>query len=100
MNSSVLRRWLAFLLVPTAWCFGVDQAKNPASDYSKEAFVIERSADKVKFENDGTYVREMSARIKIQSDAGVQHYSVVRFAFQNSMESFNVDYVRVIKPDG
>lgn len=99
MNSA-LRKWLSFLLVATAWCFGVDQAKNPVRDFSKEGFVIERSSDKVKFENDGTYMREISARIKIQSDAGLQRYSVVRFAFQNSLESFNVDYVRVVKPDG
>src|SRR5215469_1829624 len=100
MNNSALRRWLSFLLVPAAWCFGVDQTKNPARDFSKEAFVIERSSDRVKFENDGTYAREMSVRIKIQSDAGIQQYSVVKFGFQNSVESFIVDYVRVVKPDG
>jgi tetratricopeptide (TPR) repeat protein len=69
-------------------------------DYSKEAFVLEQSSDKFKYENDGTYTREMRLRIRIQSDAGVQHFSVVKFAYQNSSDIFAVDYVRVTKPDG
>jgi hypothetical protein len=71
-----------------------------APDHSKEAFVIEQSSDKFKFENDGSYQREIGTRIRIQSDAGVQHFSVVKFAYQNSTDTFAVDYVRVHKQDG
>ena len=39
-------------------------------------------------------------RTRIQSDAGVEHFSVLRFAFQSSLESFAIDYVRVVKQDG
>src|SRR5436305_639426 len=79
--------------------FANDNAK-AAPDYSKEAIVLEQSFDKFKFANDGSYVREIRMRARIQSDAGVEQFSVVKFAFQNSLETFAVDYVRVIKPDG
>jgi tetratricopeptide (TPR) repeat protein len=81
-------------------CFSTELPKADASDYSKEAFVLEQSSDKFKFENNGTYIREIRMRIRIQSDAGVQHFSVVKFAYQTSSEIFAVDYVRVTKPDG
>ena len=68
-------------------------------DYSKEAFVIANSFTRIVFENDGTGTRETSARIRIQSDAGVQRYSVLTLAYQNSVESMDIDYVRVVKPD-
>jgi tetratricopeptide (TPR) repeat protein len=70
------------------------------SDYSKEAFVLEQSSDKFKFQNDGTSVRELSMRLRVQSDAGVQQFGVLKFSYQSSSESFAVDYVRVHMPDG
>src|SRR5713226_786232 len=69
-------------------------------DYSKEAAVLEQSSDKFKFENDGTYTRVMGMKIRVQSDAGVQQLSVVKFAYQSPSQLFAVDYVRVTKPDG
>jgi hypothetical protein len=81
-------------------CFAVDSPKPAAADYSKEAFVLEQSSDKFKFENDGTYTRVMVVQIRVQSDAGVQQLSVVKFAYQSSSQLFAVDYVRVTKPDG
>lgn len=89
---------VGYFLLPV--CFSTELPKPDASDYSKEAFVFEQSSDKFKFENNGTYTREIRMRIRIQSDAGVQHFSVVKFAYQNSSEIFAVDYVRVTKPDG
>jgi tetratricopeptide (TPR) repeat protein len=75
--------------------------QSPASpDYSKEAFVLEHSSDKFKFQNDGTSTREIDIRVRVQSDAGVQQFGVLKFSYQNSSESFAVDYVRVRKPDG
>jgi len=68
-------------------------------DYSKEALIFENSITRIVFENDGTGTRESSARIRIQSDAGVQRYGLLTFAYQNSIESLDIDYVRVVKPD-
>ena len=78
-------------------------AQTPAAtkpDYSKEAFVIEQSTGQIAFENDGTGTRESTARIRIQSDAGVQRYGLLTFSYQSAFESLDIDYVRVIKPGG
>ena len=76
--------------------------KTPAAkvDYSQEAFVMEQFARKVKVENDGTSVREDTARVRIQSDAGVQRYGLLTFPYASGTGSFEIDYVRVRKTDG
>jgi tetratricopeptide (TPR) repeat protein len=98
----VFARLAVSLISISITAFAQTQPGNASAvpDYSKEAFVLEQSSDKVKYENDGTYTREVHMRIRIQSDAGVQHFSVVKFAYQNSSDIFAVDYVRVTKPDG
>jgi tetratricopeptide (TPR) repeat protein len=68
-------------------------------DYSKEAFVIEQDSTRITFENDGTSAREATARIRIQSDAGVQQWGILSFAYENSTQVEGIDYVRVRKPD-
>src|SRR3954471_11469233 len=47
------------------------EAAKPA-DYSQEPFVIEEYRTAMRFENDGTARREVTARMHILSDAGVQ----------------------------
>jgi tetratricopeptide (TPR) repeat protein/transglutaminase-like putative cysteine protease len=78
----------------------VPAATAPKPDYSNEAFIDEQDTTTISFENDGTSTRETSARIRIQSDAGVQRYSVLTFSYQNATETIDIDYVRVLKPDG
>jgi tetratricopeptide (TPR) repeat protein len=68
-------------------------------DYSQEPFVIEHDSAEIAFENDGNSVRKSRARVRIQSDAGVQRYAVLKLAYQSSTESVDIDYVRVRKPD-
>jgi len=69
-------------------------------DYSKEAFILEQSSDKFTFQNDGSSVREQRMRLRVQSDAGVQQFGLLRFLYHSSSESFAIDYVRVRIPDG
>jgi tetratricopeptide (TPR) repeat protein/transglutaminase-like putative cysteine protease len=69
-------------------------------DYSKEAFIVEQSSTKIVFETDGTGTRDSFGRIHVQSDAGVQRYGLLTFAYQNSTESVDIDYVKVQKADG
>jgi transglutaminase-like putative cysteine protease len=69
-------------------------------DYSKEPFVEEQDLTKIDFLNDGTYTRETAARIRMQSDAGVQRFGTLTFSYQSATEDINVDYVRVLKTDG
>ena len=69
-------------------------------DYSSEAFIIEQDSTRIIFENDGTGTRQSTARIRIQSDAGVQRYGVLTLRYQGSTESVDISYVRVRKQDG
>src|SRR5258708_5720424 len=94
---------LLLSILTTALFLQAQPAPKPAAakpDYSQEAFVMEQYLRKVKLENDGTSVREDSARIRIQSDAGVQHYGLLTFSYPSATGSFEIDYVRVRKPDG
>jgi tetratricopeptide (TPR) repeat protein len=67
--------------------------------YSGEAFVVEQDSTRIVFENDGTSNRESTARVRIQSGAGVQRFGILTFSYQNSAEKVEIDYVRVHKPD-
>jgi Domain of Unknown Function with PDB structure (DUF3857)/Transglutaminase-like superfamily len=107
-NPSRLNYLLILLWFPASIVLSEGQAspKTPAStsphadNYSQEAVVIEQSSAKLAFQNDGTFTREDSARIRIQSDAGVQRYGVLTFPYASSMESLDIDFVHVRKPDG
>src|SRR6202158_6584025 len=82
------------------YCLGAESPKAGAANYSKEAFILEYSSDKFKFENDGAYTREMRIRVRIQSDAGVQRFSIVKFAYQSSSKSLSVTYDWETNPNG
>src|SRR5690242_10744245 len=43
-------------------------------DYSQESFVIEQMHSRYRFEADGTGRKEVIARIRVQSEAGVQQW--------------------------
>jgi hypothetical protein len=78
-------------------------AKNPSTsktDYSQEGFVIEQFSRKEKFENDGTSSQEQTARVRIQSEVGVQRYGLLTFSYPSAIGTFEIGYVRVRKPDG
>ncbi len=77
-------------------------SKSPAEkpDYSKEAAVLEQVTTKMAFENDGSSTRQSASRVRIQSEAAVQNFGVLTFPYQSAYETFEIDYVRVIKPDG
>src|SRR5438105_2399340 len=68
--------------------------------HSAEAFVVEENTDSFSFENDGTSTRDSLARVRMQSDAGVQRFGLLTFSYQKSVETVEIDYVRVRKPDG
>lgn len=80
-------------------------SKSPATstqpaDYSKEAFVIEQSKSRYVFENDGTGRREMSVRVKVQSEGGVQQWGQLVLGYNASTERIEIQFVRVRKADG
>ena len=69
-------------------------------DYSQEAFVIEQYRSVYRFENDGTGRKETIARIRVQSEAGVQQWGQVQVGYNSASEKVEMIYVRVIQPDG
>jgi tetratricopeptide (TPR) repeat protein len=70
------------------------------ADYSQEPFVIEQYVTSARYENDGTGERDVSARIRVQSDAGVRLLGQLAFGYSSANEQMDVRYVRVRKPDG
>ncbi len=76
-----------------------DQKSQPP-DYSQEAVVVEKYYTTVRFENDGTGERDVSARIRVQSDAGVQQLGELVFGYSSSNEQMDVRTMRVHKADG
>jgi tetratricopeptide (TPR) repeat protein len=69
-------------------------------DYSQEAFVVEQYKSIYRFENDGTGRKETIARIRVQSEAGVQQWGQIQVGYNSADERVEIAYVRVIKADG
>jgi len=72
----------------------------PKHDYSQEAFVVEQYRSSYRFESDGTGRRETVARIKVQSEAGVQQWGQIQIGYNSANERVEIAYVRVVKGDG
>jgi tetratricopeptide (TPR) repeat protein/transglutaminase-like putative cysteine protease len=71
-----------------------------SADYSQEAFVTEHFIESFRFENDGTGREQIDARIKINSDSGVQALGQLKVGYSALSDKLEIVYVRVIKPDG
>src|SRR5215472_8502414 len=69
-------------------------------DYSKESFVIEKMHSVYRFEADGTGRKETVARIRVQSEAGVQQWGQLQEGYNSANERVEIPYVRVLKTDG
>ena len=65
-----------------------------------ERVVIEQWTTEVVFQSDGTYTSEFRAQVRIQTDAGVREYGVLRLPYQASFGRVDVQDVRVTKPNG
>src|SRR5437879_3473468 len=74
--------------------------EDKARDYSKEAFVIEKMYSHYRFEADGTGRKETIARIRVQSEAGVQQWGQLQLGYNSANEKVEIGYVRVLKADG
>jgi tetratricopeptide (TPR) repeat protein len=69
-------------------------------DTSQEAVVYQRIRNLVRFENDGTGIRDTTATIRVQSQAGVQEMGQLILGYTSATENLQIEYVRVRKPDG
>jgi tetratricopeptide (TPR) repeat protein/transglutaminase-like putative cysteine protease len=79
-----------------------DAAKSDAkpADYSQESFVIEQMHSHYRFEADGTGRKETTARIRVQSEAGVQQWGQLQEGYNSANERVEIPYVRVLQQDG
>ncbi|HTS06878.1 MAG TPA: DUF3857 domain-containing protein [Candidatus Eisenbacteria bacterium] len=103
MPRTIRLSLLLLVVVPTFLLAQVTTTAKPtlfAPDFSKEAYVIEEVSTRITSEQDGTGIKEMNARIKIVSDAGVKAFAVLSFTYTSANEVVEIDYVRVRKPDG
>jgi tetratricopeptide (TPR) repeat protein len=102
-----LRRAVLFPLL-LASCLTFAQVPAPPStpipdkvpDHSQESFVVEKLHTAYHFENDGTGRREVVARIKIQSEAGVEAWGQLVTGYNSANEKVEIPYVRVLKANG
>ena len=78
---------------------GAQSATN-GHDYSQESFVIEQMHSHYRFEADGTGRKETVARIRVQSEAGVQQWGQLQEGYNSANERVEIPYVRVVKQDG
>src|ERR1035438_6359654 len=74
------------------------EAKHPG--YPQESFVIEQMHSYYRFEADGTGRKETKARIRVQSEAGVQQWGQLQEGYNSANERVEIPYVRVLKEDG
>src|SRR5262245_13030590 len=75
-------------------------APSKPADYSQEAFVVEQMTTNYRFEKDGTGQRDLTVRVKVQSEAGLERFGQLVFAYSSANEKLDFDYVRVRKADG
>ena len=76
------------------------EARDSATAFRDEAFVVEQLQTVVRFENDGTERRQQTARVRVQSEAGVQRLGQLVFGYSSANERMEMAYVRVRRPDG
>lgn len=73
---------------------------SPATDFSREAYVIEELSTRITAEQDGTGTHEVTAQVRMLAEAGVKAFAVLSFTYTSANEVVEIDYVRVRKPDG
>src|SRR4051812_20888552 len=74
--------------------------ENNGHDYSRESFVIEKMHSTYRFDADGTGRKETVARIRVQSEAGVQQWGQLQEGYNSASERVEIPSVRVLKQDG
>jgi tetratricopeptide (TPR) repeat protein len=98
---------LALVVLTSAVCLAQKPDSPPAPklpdkpvDYSQEAYVLEQLHTSLRFENDGTGRKETIARVKVQSEAGVERWGQLVVGYNSANERVEIPYVRVLKADG
>lgn len=69
-------------------------------DFSQEPMVFEYIHESMRYERDGSGVRETQSRIRVQTTAGLNFAGQLAFNYNASDEQIEVRSVRVLKKDG
>jgi tetratricopeptide (TPR) repeat protein/transglutaminase-like putative cysteine protease len=95
-------RNLAILIIILAVRCGLSAqtALKAPADGAQEAAVVQQRTTRVHYENDGTGFIERAEMIRVQSEAGIQHYGQLVFGYSSATEKLEIDYVRVRKSTG
>ena len=88
----------ALVAVPVAAQTAAPQP--PARDYAKEAYVFEVCRTTMRYEKDGTGHRDLMARVRIQSESGVEALGQLVFGYNSANERLDIRFVKVHKADG
>src|SRR5947209_3814058 len=101
----MLRLIPAVLLLTTTAFLAQTEPTAPATPAEKasqatEASINERTDIRTDFDSDGRSRSEYSTRIRVASQAAVQNLGIITFLYQNTSQKLEVEYVRVVKPDG
>jgi tetratricopeptide (TPR) repeat protein len=70
------------------------------ADYPQEPFVYESVRGVMRYENDGTGYMDVTAKIHVQSLAGLERVGQLIFSYNSANERQEVLLIRVTKPDG
>jgi tetratricopeptide (TPR) repeat protein len=69
-------------------------------DFSQEPFVYEYIHASMRYENDGSGTREVRARLRVQTPAGLNSAGQLIFQYNALDEEVEIRSIRVLKPDG
>jgi hypothetical protein len=75
-------------------------AASSLSPYHSKAYVIEQYRRVYNFHADGTWEETTTARIRVQSQAGVQIFGDLPLPYESKNQRAKIGYVRVVGPDG
>jgi tetratricopeptide (TPR) repeat protein len=96
----MLRACAVLLLTLVLPSIAAAQTPAPAADYAQEPFVIERLLMAVAFEADGSRTEDVELRARVQSAAGLQDVGTLTVPYSRDLDTLDIEYVRVRKPDG
>lgn len=74
--------------------------KTSAQSLSDESVIVEQYATVLHFAADGTGARTVTARVKVQSEAGLRLFGLLDFPYAQQVEHIQIKYLRVRKADG
>jgi len=69
-------------------------------DFSQEPWIYEYRHAAMRYENDGSGTREVQARVRVQTAAGLNSAGQLVFEYNALDEQVEIRTVRVLKPDG